>query len=217
MSRSKAIVAAAAIAVTVNTVAADVAAGAAWHVSGTELAEKETRALATTATVDVPLVFSVPSLTLKVSCGGNLLVAGPLIEGADKGFASRLTFTGCRVTEPTSCMLDSEELRTEAVTAIWSTAKGSEDRVLMFPTSAHRLGEYELEGSGCALAGKKAVTGAVVVKAPTGQTENTLQASGGLGSLEQGLNSLQVANSPVYVEAGEGLLKLGSASKWSFH
>ena len=57
----------------------------------------------------------------------------------------------------------------------------------------------------------------VVLNAPTGQTESSIQALEGLGSLEQGSDVLETANDDSYVESGKGLVKLEIGAKWSFH
>ena len=58
------------------------------------------------------------------------------------------------------------------------------------------------------------MNGSVRVNAPTGQTEEELQAIEGQGSFEN--NSLEVAGDKSYIEGGKALLKLASGSKWSF-
>jgi hypothetical protein len=216
MSKTKIIIAAFVAALALSAMAAGSASAAGWHVNGVELTGSETRALSTVAVNDGSAVLNVPALPLKITCTGNLDGVSPLIKATNGGSAASLKFQTCSVIEPTTCSLETPEIKTNEVEATVSTVtKG--DHVLFKPKSGTKFAEFVLLGSSCSISGKKAVTGTVVLNAPTGQTENTLQLLEGLGSLEQGVDSLQTAADPSYIEGGKALLKLESGLKWSFH
>ena len=189
----------------------------AWHINASELTGPETRNLSTVATTDSGMILNTPALPLKVTCKGPLDAATPLISAPNLAATASLTFTECSVIEPTTCTLASTEIKTEAITGTVSTATGTTDHILFKPTTAKRFAEFILEGGSCSISGKKAATGSVVLKAPTGREESALQAIEGLGSLEQGTASLQVANDRSYLEGGKTLLKLESGEPWSFN
>jgi hypothetical protein len=192
------------------------AAADGWFVNGAELTGTQTAALATTAVTDAAPVLHVPALPLKISCTGPLEGVSPKIAAPNSGSATSLKFTECTVIEPTTCKLSTPEIKTEEVTATVSLASGTADHILFKPTSAKHFAEFTLEGTSCSISGKKAVTGSVVLKAGTGQLESAVQALEGLGSLEQGGDSLQTANDPSYIEGGKALLQLASGASWSF-
>jgi hypothetical protein len=213
MSKVKIIIAAFIAALALTAVAAS-SASAGWFVNGVQLSGSAP--LATLAAVNSAATLHVPALPLKISCSGHLLGEAPEITSPNSGSATSLTFTACTVVEPSTCALSEEKIKTEAVTATLTLASGTADHVLFKPTSAKHFAEFELLGGSCSISGKKAVTGSVVLNAPTGQTESLLQALEGLGSLEQGSDELETANDKSYIEGGEALLKLESDSKWSF-
>jgi hypothetical protein len=217
MSKVKIIIAALFAVLALTAVAAGSASAAGWHVNGTELTGTQSAALSTTAVNDNPAVLNVPALPLKITCKGSLTGVSPVITAPNSGSATSLTFHECSVVEPTTCALSAPEIKTEAVTATVSTATGTADHILFKATSASKFTEFELTGSSCSISGKKAVKGTVVLKAATGQTESATQALEGLGSLEQGTDSLTTANDASYIEGGKALLKLESGAKWSFH
>jgi hypothetical protein len=193
------------------------ASAAGWHVSGTELTGTQTAAVATTAVNDKPAALNVPALPLKITCDGSLTGVSPVIAAPNSTSTTSLTFHECSVVEPATCKLESPEIKTEAVTGTVRTATGTADHILFKPTTAKHFTEFELEGSSCSVSGKKAITGSVVLKMATAQTESSIQALEGLGTLEQGTDGISVANDPSYIEGGKLLLKLESGSKWSFH
>jgi hypothetical protein len=196
--------------------AAGTASAAGWHVNGTELTGSQTAAQAKTATMDVAAVLNTPSLPLKIACKGTLDAVSPQIEAPDLAAATSLTFTECAVAEPTTCSLPSPEIKTEPIEETINTATAPADHIVL-KTTAKRFAEFTLQGTACTLEGKKAITGKVVFNAGAGQTEASIQKFEGLGTLEQGTNSMQVANDDTYFEGGKMLLKLESSSKWSFH
>ena len=215
MSKVKIIIVALFAMFALTAMAAASASAAGWHVSGTELTGTQTAALSTTAVNDSPAVLHVPALPLKITCKGSLTGVAPKITAPNLGSATSLTFHECSVVEPTTCALGSPEITTEPVTATVTTATSPADHIL-FKTSAADFATFELTGSSCSISGKKAVKGTVVLKAATGQTESAIQDLEGLGSLEQGGDSLQTANDPSYIEGGKALLKLESGATWSF-
>ena len=190
------------------------ASASGWHISGTELIGSETANLSTLAATDEAATLNVPLLPLKITCTGDLKGVAPKIKAPNTGSATSLAFSGCTVTEPSTCTLSSPEIKTGIIEAT-ATTKGTTDHIL-FKTTTNKFAEFTLEGSSCSIEGRKAVTGTVVLNAPTGQTENTLQLLEGLGSLEQGSDSLQTASDASYIEHGKALLKLESGAKWSF-
>jgi hypothetical protein len=216
MFKANRVLAVCVVSIAAGALAAGTASATGWHVNGTELTGSQTAAQATEAKTDTPAVFDVSALPLKVACKGPLDTVSPKIEAPDLASASRLAFTECTVPEPTTCSLPSPEIETEAIEETITTAKSPADRILL-KTPAKHFTELTLEGSSCAIAGKKAVTGTMVFNAGAGQTESTLQEFEGIGTLEQGTSTLLTANDKTYVEGGKMLLKLESGSKWSFH
>jgi hypothetical protein len=197
-------------------VASTASATAGWLVNGTELTGTQSANLSTLAVTDTAAILHIPSLPLKITCAGDLKGVNPKISAPNTWSVTSLTFTGCSVVEPTTCKLESPEIKTEVVNATAALGPG-ESVLLTVTTTASHFATFVLEGSSCAISGKKSVTGSVVLKASTGQLELLTQALEGLGSLEQGLNSIQVANDPTYIEGGKALLTLESDAKWGFH
>jgi hypothetical protein len=103
------------------------------------------------------------------------------------------------------------------VTGTATLGPGESVLISFTPTTAKHFAEFVFEGASCSISGKKAITGSVVLKAPTGQLQSLTQALEGLGSLEQGGDSLQTASDASYIEGGKALLTLESDAKWSFH
>jgi hypothetical protein len=215
MPKAKITVIAFLAALTFNVLGTHSASAAGWYIDASELTGSPTKALSTVATTDAETVLHVPALPLKLACKGPLDSVNPLIATPNLAAATSLTFTECSVGEPTACTLESTEIKTNPIEATASTATGITDHLLFKTTSSH-FAEFMLEGATCSIAGKKAIKGAVVLKAPTGQAEKVLQALEGLGSLEQGADSLQVANDTAYLESGKTLLKLETGEPWSF-
>ena len=184
-----------------------------WYVNGTKLTGSAN--LATEAVTDKGATLNAPGLNIKITCTGNLLGIEPKITAPSTVTVKTLTFMGCTESAPANCSVSSE-IPTEAVEATISKGTGKEDRALFKPTGKV-FAVIDFLGSSCSVAGEKPIGGTVIMKAPTGQEERTLQALEGLGSLEQGSDSIQVAGNGAYIEGGVELLKLEHASKWSFH
>jgi hypothetical protein len=217
MSRIKIITAALIAAFVLTALAAGPAsANDSWFVNGTALTGSQTASVATLAVTDASPVLAVPQLPLKIGCQGHLEWVSLKVTAPDLFSANSLAFAECAVVEPSTCELAEPEISTEKIEGLADLAIGIAVR-LLFKTPALHLAEFELVGSSCSIAGKKAVTGTVALKVPTGQTETTIQALEGLGSLEQGTDVLETANDQSYIEGGKALLKLESGSKWSFH
>jgi hypothetical protein len=212
MSKTKVILAAFIAIIALSAVAAS-SASAAWKVNGKALAAGEKVALSTKAIVDEQAVLNVPTLSLKISCAG-LSGVKPEIEGTTKASAEHLIFEGCSEIEPKTCKLNPTTVKTEPITATTTTGVSPDDKVLFKPTVAGPFATLVFEGT-CSLAGEKPVTGAVVVNAPTGQSEEVSQLIDGIGSAE-GNNSLEVAKNKAFIEGGKALLKTANGSKWSF-
>ena len=135
--------------------------------------------------MDTPLILNVPALPLKISCKGPLGVGGSLIK-APNLIDSGLELTECVVTEPLQCELSAPTIGSNAIEGAANTTPSLADHILFKARTGNEFFELALVGSSCAPSGRKAVTGTVVFKVPTGPTENTLQPIEGLGSLEQG-------------------------------
>jgi hypothetical protein len=197
-------------------VASTASATAGWLVNGTELTGTQSANLSTLAVTDTAAILHIPSLPLKITCAGDLKGVNPKISAPNTWSVTSLTFTGCSVVEPTTCKLESPEIKTEVLN-VTATLGPGESVLLTFTTTAAHFAIFTLEGGSCSISGKKAVTGSVVLTAPTGQLQLLTQTLSGLGSSEQGTNSLQTANDPSYIEGGKALLTLESDAKWSFH
>jgi hypothetical protein len=187
-------------------------ASAAWFISGTELKEGQTAALATTAKVEKNIVFTVPSVTLKVTCTGLSATKPEIVQGTDEELhATSLEFTGCGVTEPTNCKTESTTIATEAVDVLTGGVTESPDtKTTLKPHTGTTIAVLTLTGGACALAGEKALSGDITLNSPTLLEEKTEQALEGLGTLEN--ESLQLGGKPAYLE-GKALLKLSSGKQ----
>lgn len=198
-------------------------ASAAWFVNGTELTSGRTAALATTATVDSAAVLSVPAVGVEVECKSTILNATKpeILGGTSTGKAESLVFGGCETVKPTSgCELESQPIKitTSPITATASLRAGHApaDLIVFSPQSGKELAEIPFDVTDtCAYAGEEPVKGKVLVNAPTGQSEEELQAIEGLGSAE-GNDSLEIGGDKAYLEGGDASLALASCSPWSF-
>ena len=218
MFKVKIIIAAFTAALALTTVMASTASAAAgWLVNGTELTGTQSASLSTLAVTDTAAILHIPALPVKLSCSGHLEGVNPKISAPNTTSSTSLVFTGCSMIEPATCELSSPEIKTEEVTGTATLGPGESVLISFRPTTAKHFTEFTFVGTNCSISGKKAVTGAVVLKAPTGQLQLLTQALEGLGSLEQGGDSIQVANDPAYIEGGKALLKLESDAKWGFH
>lgn len=122
---------------------------------------------------------------------------------------------GCAESSPADCATESE-ISTNPVEAE-GTAGSGEARLLFKPKTGKTLATliFDSSGGGCAVEGEKPLTGMVVLNTPTLEEERTLQAIEGLGSLEQGPYSLQLAGNGAYIEGGNASLKLASGKPWA--
>src|ERR1700691_3484117 len=187
-----------------------------WFVNGTELKSGEAAGIAEPQAVDVPAVLNVPNLSLKVTCSGFSGSKGEL-QGANAGEsgmeqAEAVVLEECSEISPAVCKLTSSTLVTEPLLASVSLAASRplpSVRVLLRAKGRNELMTIDFEGSGgkeCALAGELGVAGEFLAVAPTGASEETLQAIEGLGTTEN--NSLQIDGDKAYIEGGRALVKL---------
>jgi hypothetical protein len=217
MSRVK-VTAMSLFAVIALSVVAVSSASAEWLVGGKALGTT-TAALTTSALVDEKTKLLVPAIEdLTIECKGETLDGeNPRIEGADKGFASKLTFLECSTVKPGECRLEPETkpIATNPILALAALKSGEEDKVTFTPETKAVFAEIAFsETNKCAFNGVEGVKGSVVVGAPTGTLELETQPIVGLGSVEN--NSLEVGGSKAFLIGGKALLKLASGSKWSF-
>jgi hypothetical protein len=219
MSKAKVILAAFTAVLALSAVASSVASAGNWYVNSAKLGAGVKESLATTAAVDASATLNDPEETLKVTCTGGaaktLDGSLPFIEGTEKGGAESLTFLGCSEVSPAACSVETS-IATEPVVATLATTTSPEDRVVFTPKTGTKglFVNLNVLGSTCAIRGEKPITGSLRIKAPTGQTELTLQPIEGLGSVEN--NSLLVAGHHAFLEGGRALLRLASGSHWSF-
>jgi len=219
MSRIKITVMALFTVVALTAMVASSASAAGWHVNGTELGKGSKQALTTAATVDTDATLSIVSKSeiVQIKCTGTTLNGtSPEIIGTNEGMAKALTFTGCATTKPaTKCALEKSEVKTNPIKVFVTKGSGEADVATFDPLSEEPFASIPFsEKNTCAFTEGEPVNGSVRVNAPTGQTEQELQAIEGQGSFEN--NSLEVAGDKSYIEGGKALLKLASGSKWSF-
>ena len=219
MSRIKITVMALFAVVALSAMIASSASAAGWHVNGTELGKNSKQALTTAATVDTAATLSIvtKSETIQIKCSGATLNGtSPEIIGTNEGMAKALTFTGCATTKPaTKCALSISTVATNPIKVFVTKGSGEADVATFDPLSEEPFADIPFaETDTCAFTEPEPVSGSVRVNAPTGQTEEELQAIEGQGSFEN--NSLEVAKDKAYIEGGKALLKLASGSKWSF-
>ena len=204
--------------VALSAMIASSASAAGWHVNGTELAQGSKLALTTAATVDEDATLSLfpKGVKVKIKCEGTTLDGeSPEIIGTNQGMAKALTFTGCKTTEPTKCNLETETVATNPIKVFVTKGSGEADVATFAPLSEETFTNIPFSAkNSCSLNEPEPISGSVRVKAPTGQTEEELQAIEGLGSVEN--NSLEIGGGKAYIEGGKALLKLTSGSKWSF-
>jgi len=192
----------------------------AWFVGGTKLANGATAAIASTAAVDTPFVFTAPGLSLKIRCT-NLSTPKADIEGGEEESAKEQSdnFEDCSELSPSDCELESSTIKIGGGYYIYSLSYA----FYIFKTVLERyypglkggaLATITFGGSSCKLAGEKPVDGELTLNDPTLPSEEKLQAVEALNTYEN--NSLEIDGSKFYVESGKALLKLTSGSKWSF-
>ena len=224
MSKTKVTCVAAFAALMLSLVGAASASAAAmtWFVNGTALTSGN-QELANTAKVDEPAVLNAPGISLKISCatlkGSKAELQGSAAGESAMGQAEALEFEGCSEISPPTCKLvpSFTKIITRAILAIVLLILRRVVpfiQVLFEPKKGTTFAELKLEGEHCSIAGTQGVTGSVVVGAPTGASEETLQAIEGLGTTEN--NNLIIDGRNAYIEGGKALLKLASGKAWSF-
>jgi hypothetical protein len=218
MPRAKTIILALATTATLcATLASSAASAAEWFIEGAKLPAGQSAAVASTASVDEATTFSVPSLKIKVSCAGPLLLREGILHNQGTYLLREHVWHTCAVTQPaTGCSLTSSDISTTPLVGTVTASTSPQDRVTFAPQTKRTLAVLSFnEANTCALNSEVPVTGSFTQNLPTGQTEKVTQAFTGLGSIEN--NSLEIAGSKVFIEGGLALVKLASGSKWSFH
>jgi hypothetical protein len=192
-----------------------------WFVGGARLASGSSQGIAATARVTEGAVLSVPSLSLKLTCG-SLSEEGAEIEGTTLGRAKHLFYENCSEIEPATCMLASKNLVVAPILALPELVGSPTKLLLLFhPETGNEFAKIDFvknkaQSKACAggLVGEKPVLGAVNLMEPTGLSENTEQEIEGLGTTSN--NSLEVAGDKGYIEGGKAFLKLCSGASWSY-
>jgi hypothetical protein len=194
-------------------VASASASAAEWHVGGKSLTGKAT--LSETVKVTENTTITVPALKVKIVCTSaglsgkekNAILAPDTLE------MEELYFTGCKLSEPTTCTIE-EEIGTESLAGTLSTVSGSssEDKLVLEPKAHKTFGSIAFIGT-CTEKGDDPIgNGTLTLLAPSGQTEAAEQTFNSSGK-ESGMKLL---GDPLYISGGLKL-KLASASNWSFH
>ena len=218
MSKTKATVVAVFAALMLSMVgAASASAAQNWFITGTELKAGTNELLANTAAVDEDAVLNAPGLTLKVTCNSNILGGSKAeIEGGTAmGQAEALEFNGCTELTPPNCNLVSSIIRTHPLLVLLLFTRRFPYISITFHLKTGNLfTELEFGGGTCPFAGAQGVKGSILIGAPTGGSEEVLQAIEGQGTTEN--NSLEIDGQKAYLEGGKALLKLASGLKWSF-
>ncbi len=227
MSRATLIITAS-VAALVLSAMATASASAEWFINGAKLPTGSKAALATKAVVQEPAILNVPGLALKVSCPA-LSAVKPELIGTTKGRANSLIFEGCSEIEPKTCKISPATIEIEPKTCKISPATIETEPVAILTHESFSLFGWEIwlthaeestlvatltfTGT-CSFAGEQPVRGTLALGLPALKTENPAQLLEGIGSIEN--NSLEIAKNKAFIEKGKILLKLASASKWSF-
>ena len=195
------------------------ATAAGWHINGTELKKGSKEQLTTASTIDTAATLSIVAKSEKITvrCSGTTLDwTNPEIIGTNEGMAKSLTLTDCATTKPaTKCALTSSSISTNPIKITVTKGAGESNIDTVKSLSEEPLVELGFsEKNTCAFSESQPIAGTFRLNAPTGQTEEELQAIEGLGSIEN--NSLEISGDKVYLEGGKALEKLTSGSKWSF-
>jgi len=119
---------------------------------------------------------------------------------------------------PPACSMEPTTLVTRPIYVlihlITLSKTGRTNILVIFQTRTHIFLVIIFQGSKCSFAGEQAIKGEVGVLAPSGESEETLQAIEGVGSFEN--NSLEMDKFKAFIEGGKALLKLASGQRWSF-
>lgn len=192
-------------------------ASAGWLVNGTPLSGSA--ALSTQALVTVESTLLIPVLNFAARCSGHfIIITNPQIFGANRGFASALTFLGCSTITPVACELEGQpaSVATNPILAVATKGPGESVRATFTPETGTTFANIKFgKANECVFKGTEPVTGSFVAGAPTGQLSLSAQQFTDLGSTE-GNNSLQIGGDKVFLAGGDELLTLASGSKWSF-
>jgi len=198
---------------------AETATKMAWYVSGTISTKGETAAVASPATLDSPAVFNAPKLTLKITCSKYSTTNAEIFGGEEeKGQVESAKFEDCSEIAPSTCKLEMPTIASgtlELLLRLFSPPEQAGPHLLkdVHALTGSTIAVITFEGSGCPIAGERALTGSFL-EAASLATEETSHAIEGLGTFEN--NSLELAGQKVYLEGGKTLLKLSSGSQWSF-
>jgi hypothetical protein len=193
------------------------ASAAEWYVGGKALTGSEK--LATTVTVEQPIVVSIPAIEFKFTCTAASDSASEI--GAKTSFKVHyFRLEGCKTTMPAKgCEMESPEIPFYLDEGVLTKGTAPEDKLKLQPqTKGHELGEIPF-GSACGLgpAGQP-MYGAVTLNMIKGQEESAEQTFEGQGTKESPseLVTFSRTGEATYI-TGKLKLKLASGKAWSFH
>jgi hypothetical protein len=212
MLNAKLVLAACAVALTLNALAASAASGATagWMVGGTLLSGSA--ALLSSALVEKSLIFEVKG-AFSITCRGKIFKGnGAELVAPNKIKASSLEFTECQgTTEP--CRLNDETVST--VPVMVETALESTLAVIakLKPQTKSVIATVDFVGETCAFLGVQNVTGTVLVLSATGQDERTTQQSNAITT--EASKELKVGSSVASLST-TATTRLTGGQAWSF-
>lgn len=149
-------------------------------------------------------------------CLGPILWHNARLIPPDFILSQLVLHDNCLQLSPTGCQLATGVVVLGHTLALLLPPVGNNPPVSHFrPVTGKTVAVLEIEGTSCAIAGEKPLTGEYTQDLDTGQTESTTHQLEGLGSIEN--HSLQLAGTEAYISGGDALIALESGSKWSFH
>ena len=194
-----------------------------WFVNGTALTSGSV-ALSNTAAVDTAMVLNDPKLNLQITCsalsGSKAEIQGSAAGESAMGQAKALNFENCSEISPPKCKLLNTTISTEPILVLILLVPDHPlplIGLLFQPEEGNAFAtlNFVKVEKGCAIEGEQPVDGKVLLHAPLGADEETLQPILVLDSEEN--DSLEIDGDPAYLEKGNVLLKLASSQTWSFH
>ena len=203
----------------VGAVSSSTAAKMTWFVNGTELKTGETATTANTERIDSQAFLGAPGLSLRITCSGGSGSKGELQGESAMAQAEAVTLEGCSEISPATCKLASSDIVSESILAFVSSVPARPlpaVSIVLQPKKGNTFATLRFEDNDhpCSIEGEQAVDGKLVAVAPTGASEETLQAVEAIGSVEN--NSLLIDGDRAYVEDGKALVKLVGSQRWSF-
>lgn len=138
-----------------------------WLVNGTILTGTESVNVAKTTTIVKSFIFRFDEI--EVECG-KLEVSGAKITAPDKGSATSLEFSGCKVVRPDTCTLRGTTVGTLPVEALAILDGALATKAKVKPVNVNELfTTFQLSGASCSFSGKNVVVGEVGVLSAEGQ------------------------------------------------